>query len=291
MLLTNWLGTLTSHIKRRPLFRSRDRRDIRRRWNAAVHNQISTTEVLEDRTLLTTFFVDDDFNGLTNGDIIAGTDTDPVTIGDQNAVFGTTAFDTIQDTLGFVASGDTIMVAAGVYNEVGTLNIVDSISIIGEGKDVVEIRKAGAPINSFDEAISISADDVTISGAQLGWETHTGATDYMGYVVSTTGDDTTLNDLLFSDNYRSAVVFQGADNLEVSDSIFEGKFGRGAIRDGNAGSGENFLITRNEFREDHFRWGPIAIGPQGTFSDPNDFAFSGEISYNYFANGLLPGSW
>ncbi|WP_298867361.1 hypothetical protein [uncultured Gimesia sp.] len=53
MLLTNWLGTLTSHIKRRPLFRSRDRRDIRRRWNAAVDNQISTTETLEDRTLLT----------------------------------------------------------------------------------------------------------------------------------------------------------------------------------------------------------------------------------------------
>ena len=53
MLLTNWLGTLKSHIKKRPLFRSRDRRNIRRRWNTAVQNRISTTEVLEDRTLLT----------------------------------------------------------------------------------------------------------------------------------------------------------------------------------------------------------------------------------------------
>ena len=62
MLLTNWLGTLTSHIKKRPLFRSRDRSAIRRCWQAAVNNQISTTEVLEDRTLLTTaapFSVDD----------------------------------------------------------------------------------------------------------------------------------------------------------------------------------------------------------------------------------------
>ncbi|QDT97805.1 golvesin C-terminal-like domain-containing protein [Gimesia aquarii] len=55
MLLTNWLKKLSTHIKQRPAFRSRERRTIRRRWQAAVNNQISTTEVLEDRTLLTTF--------------------------------------------------------------------------------------------------------------------------------------------------------------------------------------------------------------------------------------------
>jgi|GEM_PF-5748335 len=55
MLLSNWLGTLTSRIKKRPVYRSRDRRALRRRWQAAVHNQIATTEILEDRTLLTTF--------------------------------------------------------------------------------------------------------------------------------------------------------------------------------------------------------------------------------------------
>tara|TARA_R110002111_G_scaffold227346_1_gene288827 strand:+ start:57078 stop:71642 length:14565 start_codon:yes stop_codon:yes gene_type:complete len=291
MLLTNWLNTITSRIKKRPTFRSRDRRAIRKRWQSAVHNQISTTEVLEDRTLLTTFFVDDDFSILADTTVIAGTDTDQITAGEQNAVVGTTAFDTIQEALGFVTAGDTIMVAAGIYNEIGTLNINDSISIIGEGKDVVQIRKAGAPVGLYDEVIHITANDVTISGAQLGWEIHTGATDYNGYVVTTTGDNTTLNNLLFSDNYRSAVVFEGADNLEVSDSIFEGKFGRAAIRDGNGGSGENFLITRNEFREDHYRWGPISIGPQGTFGDPNNFAFSGEISFNYFANGLEAGAF
>lgn len=288
MLLTNWLNTLTSRIRKRRVFRSRDRRDIRKRWQSIVHNQISTTEALEDRTLLTTFFVDDDYTGASD---FTGTDTDPVTGGDQNAVFGVTAFATIQDALGFVADGDTIMVAAGIYNETGTLVIDDEISIIGEGKDVVEIRKAGAPVGSFDEAISITANNVTISGAQLGWETHTAATDYLGYVVTTVADNTTLNNLLFSDNYRSAIVFENADNLEVSDSIFEGKFGRAAIRDGDGGSGENFLITRNEFREDHYRWGPIAIGPQGTFGDPNNFAFSGEISFNYFANGLEAGAF
>ncbi|WP_197998939.1 LamG-like jellyroll fold domain-containing protein, partial [Gimesia aquarii] len=290
MLLTNWLNALTSRIKKRPTFRSRDRRDIRKRWQAAISNQFSTTEVLEDRTLLTTFFVDDDFSGLGNGSVIAGTDTDPITPGDQEAVIGTTAFDTIQAALtAAAATGDTINVAAGLYTTTGTLDINKSVSIIGEGKDVVEIRKAGAPLSNFDEAISITANDVTISGAQLGWETHTPATDYQGYVVVTTADNTTLTDLLFSDNYRSAVIFAGADNLEVSDSIFEGKFGRAAIRDGSGGAGENFLITRNEFRADHFRWGPISIGPQG--SGGSSGAYSGEISFNYFGNGLEPGSF
>ena len=45
MLLSNWLGTITSRIKKRPTFRSRDRRAIRRRWLTARSNQISTAEI------------------------------------------------------------------------------------------------------------------------------------------------------------------------------------------------------------------------------------------------------
>ncbi|MEQ9070720.1 MAG: hypothetical protein RLO18_28550, partial [Gimesia chilikensis] len=194
-----------------------------------------------------------------------------------------------QDAVDVAGTGGIINIAAGVYHTTGTLEIDESVSLIGAGKDVVEIRKAGAPTNTFDIAVNISANNVSISGAQLGWETHTSATDYRGYVVYTNADNTTLNNLLFGDNYRSAVVFEGANNLEVSDSIFEGNYGRAAIRDGDGGSGENFLITRNEFRENHFRWGPIAIGPQGTFGDTNNHAFSGEISFNYFGNGLEAG--
>uniref|UniRef100_UPI0030D8FB47 LamG-like jellyroll fold domain-containing protein n=1 Tax=uncultured Gimesia sp. TaxID=1678688 RepID=UPI0030D8FB47 len=196
----------------------------------------------------------------------------------------------LQDAVAIAGVSATINVSAGTYLTTGTLNLNQAVSIVGAGKEDVEIRKSGAP-TTYDEVIHISANDVTISGAQLGWETHTAVTDYRGYVVVTTGDNTTLNNLLFGDNYRSAVVFENADNLEISDSIFAGKFGRAAIRDGNSGSGENFLITRNEFREDHFRWGPIAIGPQGTFGDPNNEAFSGEISFNYFGNGLEAGAF
>ncbi|QDV17780.1 hypothetical protein Pan153_24350 [Gimesia panareensis] len=196
----------------------------------------------------------------------------------------------LQDAVDVAGTGGVINVAAGSYLVASTLDIDESVSIVGAGKDVVQIRKAGAP-STYDIVADITVDNVTISGAQLGWQTHTSGTDYRGYVVYTTADYTTLNNLLFSDNYRSAVVFEGADYLEVSDSVFEGKFGRAAIRDGDSGSGEHFLITRNEFSEDHYRWGPISIGPQGTFNDPNNQAFSGEISYNYFNNGVEAGAF
>ncbi len=223
-----------------------------------------------------------------DGDLVSSTVSgDATTVN----VLGSTGGADIQDAVDVAGTGGTINVAAGTYITADTLDVDESVSILGAGKDTVEIRKAGDPTNNFDVAINITADNVTISGAQLGWETHTSATDYQGYVVLTRADNTTLNNLLFSDNYRSAVVFEGADNLEVSDSIFEGKFGRAAIRDGDSGSGENFLITRNEFRADHFRWGPIAIGPQGTSGSPNNFAFSGVISFNFFGNGLEAGSF
>ncbi|QDU03465.1 Extracellular serine protease precursor [Gimesia chilikensis] len=223
-----------------------------------------------------------------DGDLVAATVSgDAATVN----VLGSAGGADIQDAVDVAGTGGVINIAAGIYHTTGTLEIDESVSLIGAGKDVVEIRKAGAPTNTFDVAVNISANNVSISGAQLGWETHTSATDYRGYVVYTNADNTTLNNLLFGDNYRSAVVFEGANNLEVSDSIFEGNYGRAAIRDGDGGSGENFLITRNEFRENHFRWGPIAIGPQGTFGDPNNHAFSGEISFNYFGNGLEAGAF
>ncbi|MEQ8855829.1 LamG-like jellyroll fold domain-containing protein, partial [Gimesia sp.] len=212
--------------------------------------------------------------------------------GDANVVvvFGSAGGADLQDAVDVAGNGGVINVSAGNYLVSSTLDVDESVSIVGAGSDVVQIRKAGAP-STFDIVVDISADNVSLSGAQLGWQTHTSATDYRGYVVYTNADYTTLNGLLFGDNYRSAVVFEGADYLEVSDSVFEGKFGRAAIRDGDSGSGEHFLITRNEFREDHYRWGPISIGPQGTFNDPNNQAFSGEISFNYFNNGLEAGAF
>ncbi|MDA1230781.1 MAG: hypothetical protein O2856_08405, partial [Planctomycetota bacterium] len=223
------------------------------------------------------------------------TDVDFITVGNQPGVYGIDAFLTIAEGISGVDSSGTIHVDAGTFIHNGTLQVNKSVTIDGQGMTLTEIRKSGAPTGNFDEAIRITADNVTISDVQLGWVDFT-SNDYQGYVVLTQGDHTTISHVQFGesfggdptldDGYRSAIVIDGAHSLEVSDSIFEGRWGRAAIRDSTNGSGENFLITRNEFREDHFRWGPIAIGPQGTFGDPNNFAFSGEISFNYFGNGL-----
>jgi|GEM_PF-2674968 len=250
-------------------------------------------------TVLGNVFVSNSFVGPVPGTFIA--DVDFITPGNQPGVYGIDGFATVAEGIASVDVNGVIHVNQGTYYHTGTLAVNRSVTIDGQGMGLTNILKSGAPTGNFDEAIRISADNVTISDAKLGWQVHSttvanSAVDYKGYVVITTADHTTISRVLFGSNatgegYRSAVVFEGtstngAGELEVSDSIFEGRWGRGVIRDGDAGSGQNFLITRNEFREDHFRWGPIAIGPQDSAGTPNNFAFSGEISFNYFGNGL-----
>ncbi len=242
---------------------------------------------------LSEVYVSTTFVGLSNGASVA--DYDFLTAGNQAGVYGLNAFATIPEAITAVTTGGVIHVDQGTYLHSSTLAINKTVTIDGQGMGLTNILKSGAPTGNFDEAIRITADQVILSDAKLGWQIHN-TTDYQGYVVVTTADFTSINRILFGSNatgegYRSAVVFEGsgangADGLEVSDSVFEGRWGRAAIRDGDAGSGQNILITRNEFREDHFRWGPISIGPQDSAGTPNNFAFSGEISFNYFGNGL-----
>ncbi|QDT98818.1 golvesin C-terminal-like domain-containing protein [Gimesia aquarii] len=167
MLLTNWLGTLTSRIQKRRVFRSRDRRNIRQRWQSVVNNQISTTEVLEDRTLLTTFFVDDDFSGLSNGDNIVGTDTDPIAPGDQNAIFGTTAFDTIQAAVTAAVAGDTINIAAGTYVE----DVIVDTSVILQGANAGIAAGVDPGVRGLESELTggfrLFANDVVIDGLKI----------------------------------------------------------------------------------------------------------------------------
>ncbi|QGQ22588.1 hypothetical protein F1728_07810 [Gimesia benthica] len=191
MLLTNWLTTLTSRIKKRPTFRSRDRRAIRRRWQTATQNQITTAEVLEDRTLLTTFFVDDDY---TSGSDFSGTDTDPGTGGDQNAVWNVTAFATIQDAVNAAAaSGDTIQVAAGTYS--GLISLNKSVDLLG--------ANAGVDPNGMARAAESIID-------------HDGF-----YAIQPTADDITIDGFSFEGNGGRVIdSYAGADNLTIANNIF-----------------------------------------------------------------------
>ena len=178
MLLTNWLTTLTSRIKKRPTFRSRDRRAIRRRWQTATQNQITTAEVLEDRTLLTTFFVDDSLE-ITNDQGAGGLDAgDTVTFAFGEAgqtvglIFGTNAFATIQDAVDAAQLSadptDTINVAAGTYAE----DVIVDTSVILQGANAGiaghGVRGAESLIDpSSPFGIEVRADNVTIDGFEI----------------------------------------------------------------------------------------------------------------------------
>ena len=165
MLLTNWLTTLTSRIKKRPTFRSRDRRAIRRRWQTATQNQITTAEVLEDRTLLTTFFVDDDYTGMSFNDPI--TDIDPVTAGDQAGNFGIDVFATIQGAVNAAAAGDTIYVSAGTYSE----DVIVNTSVFIQGANSGIAVGVDPGVRGLESELTggfrLFANDVVIDGFKI----------------------------------------------------------------------------------------------------------------------------
>ena len=258
-----------------------------------------------------------DFTGLTNGTFIL--DVDFLTAGNQNGVYGVNAFATLTEAVVGVDAGQTVHVNSGTYLQTGTLVVQNAMTIDGQGMQgasTTHIRRSGAPGGEFDEAIRVEADDVTISDVRLGWVNTAASPNLWGYVLvlenrtNLTGgtggtldpggmvEGTMVSNVFFGEGYSSAIVMEGTNLTEISDSIFDGNWGRAAIRDGTGLSipvdapafgsigtpNTNFLITRNEFREDHFRWGPISFGPQDLTAYHN--SFSGVVSFNYFANGL-----
>ncbi|WP_339683937.1 choice-of-anchor D domain-containing protein [Gimesia maris] len=221
MLLTNWLNTLTSRIRKRRVFRSRDRRDIRKRWQSIVHNQISTTEALEDRTLLTTFFVDDDFDGSTPD-------------------FGDTHFDTIQAAVTAAASSgdlsDIIHIADGTYNE--NVTVGTSIEFIGAGTAATTVTGSG---NLF----TVTADDVKFQDMQLQGATQGIRVDLLGGTV----DNLQVDNVHFIDISSYGIeVHNGTTltNLDVANSLFRGTASVG-IRFAQSAIGDGVDIDNTEF--------------------------------------------
>ncbi|WP_278469021.1 choice-of-anchor D domain-containing protein [Gimesia maris] len=221
MLLTNWLNTLTSRIRKRRVFRSRDRRDIRKRWQSIVHNQISTTEALEDRTLLTTFFVDDDFDGSTPD-------------------FGDTHFDTIQAAVTAAASSgdlsDIIHIADGTYNE--NVTVGTSIEFIGAGTAATTVTGSG---NLF----TVTADDVSFQDMKLEGATQGIRVDLLGGTV----DNLQVDNVHFIDIGSYGIeVHNGTTltNLDVANSLFRGTASVG-IRFAQSAIGDGVDIDNTEF--------------------------------------------
>jgi parallel beta-helix repeat protein len=94
-------------------------------------------------------WVDDNWVGLNPGDPADG------------HTFGMDAFATIQNGSLAVYEDGTVHVAAGIYHE--TVDIYKSLTLLGEGRDVVTVDAQGA----MDNVFSVNADYVTISGFNI----------------------------------------------------------------------------------------------------------------------------
>ena len=134
MLLTNWLANVTSRLRKRPVFRSRDRRALRQRWQTALSNQISTTELLEDRTLLTPFAL-----GQSSVSIVDGASSAYVDI-------------TYQDNQGYpIVAGYSDPSAISVTGPGGPLNVVSATPLYGVNTPQLTVRYTFlAPGGSWD---------------------------------------------------------------------------------------------------------------------------------------------
>ncbi|QDU49052.1 golvesin C-terminal-like domain-containing protein [Gimesia panareensis] len=283
MLLTNWLSTLTSRVNKRRVFRSRDRRAIRRRWQTACSNQIATTEVLEDRTLLTTFFVDDDYTAASD---FTGTDTDPGTGGDQNAVWNVTAFATIQEAVtAAAASGDTIQVAAGTYNENITLS--KHVDLVG-AQAGVDARGRGGTLD--DSLASIIAP---AGGTGLDLQSGSAGTTIDGFTFSggTTGiasSSGTIDDLQILNNqfvgFTGSGVFlnNSGDDITVHQNVIDGT--------SQAGGGGIFHLDQDTFDGFHFTSNWVLNGDTGFFVDGTRNVSSSASRDPLFEDNLFDGN-
>ncbi|HEX4609356.1 MAG TPA: hypothetical protein VH092_14260, partial [Urbifossiella sp.] len=112
-----------------------------------------------------TTYVDDDFAGMAPGTPIP--DADPLTPGDQPAVFGVDAFATIQAGVTAVAAGGTVRVAPGTYQE--NVTVGKPLTLLGANAGVAGAGARGAEsdvITSGNQTavFTVSSSNVTIDG-------------------------------------------------------------------------------------------------------------------------------
>ena len=168
-MLRNWLAEWKRFGR---VFGTQRKTSRRQRFRSArVPHQ---AEVLEDRTLLSTFYVDNatDYvittdqgaTGLDNGDTVtwdtAGTHAAGPVAGLR---FGTDAFSTIQDAVNAAAASadatDTIDVAAGTFTE--NVTIDTNVDIIGTTNAVVDGNAAGT-VFTINAGNTVTLDSLTI---------------------------------------------------------------------------------------------------------------------------------
>lgn len=186
-------------------------------WDSMV---VEGTPVIPDEV-----WVDDDWTGNSNGDIVDG------------HIFGYDAFATIQDGIDAV-SGSTVHVAAGTYNETVTVN--KSVSLLGSPGAILD--GAGLGGNGFlIKAADVSIDGFEIKNFVIGVRTYGGPGNFGDLdilncdihnntqngmlIVYDTFDTVTVEDCEISSNGQNGIGVANnttITNLNIKDSAVSG---------------------------------------------------------------------
>jgi hypothetical protein len=274
-------------------------------------------ERLEGRQMLTTFYAATSYFDQTtssntstpaNGDTVTWDKGNPDQV--TGLVFGTNAFTGIQDAINATSNGDTVRVAAGLYQLTTELDIGTSISVLGPQADIdprpsagsarvaggsaEAILDGGGNAGAFD-AFFVEASNVTINGFDL--------RNTADEVIDTDGSASYSNIQILNNFIHGAgdpangkgVHFEGVtgglvannDFYDIEDSDIE-------IGSGSVANSPNCVVKDNEVHDN--------VGAGGTtnaaiyaFATPFASAISvtiqGNLIYNFSGNdGIKVGS-
>ena len=155
---------------------------------------------------------------------VAGTQGDEQTVHLVDPTQAASAYLSIEDAIAHAASGDTIVVAAGTYND--NLTITKDVTIVGPnaGKLLADTRNAEASIGGL---VTIVADGVTIDGVKFA----------EGALSAWTGRPTAI------------VLDNDATGLTVTSSLFArtGGGNSSGIETYYGGNNDNLTVTNSSF--------------------------------------------
>jgi parallel beta-helix repeat protein len=171
-------------------------------------------------------------------------------------------YSTIAAAISHASAGDTVLVQSGVYNE--NLQIGKPLILLGQDPSSTVIVGAGG--SSPSAVISLTADDVTVSGLTITSQTYknTSQTAYgiwvqanncaiTGNIITgtyiglwgATASSTTINNNIVKSNIKDGIRFYSGSQNTVSDNNITGNAGSGAILDGYQNTITNNTLTGN----------------------------------------------
>lgn len=262
-----------------------------------------TVELLESRRVLATLYVAPSFAitndvappGLSAGDTVTWDAGKP----DQQTglTFGTNAFSDIQTAVNAASSGDTIQVAAGLYQLSAAVNVTTPLTILGPQANVDPRPSAGSTRveGGANEAVLdgggtvadtfvIGASNVTINGFDL--------RDTLDEVIDTNAAAVYSNAQILDNFVHHAINptggkgirFQGVTNGVVKNNdLYDVRDTGIEIGSGSAGSSPGAVVSDNEVHD---------LGTNGTsnsalyafavpFATNLNVTFQGNLVYNF----------